>query len=364
MFNGRQDRSYDICWQEDGKKRWRTLGRLSEGMTADRAHEIRLGILRELKAPRPEPLDPTIEEIARDWLGRREHGRSTISILHTKILPHLGDIRMSGLDRIALHDARDAMLARGLSASTVTSTFATLSHMLQDAREHGLWQGVNPVSKAAGFRYPRVDNGGERFLSEDEAARLLAALIPWWRDAARLTLYTGIRLGEIFNLRVEDTDAANGVVMIRGKGGARQPLLLTPEAAGILTRRIREHPRPDGLIFGRKDSSFFRRTVKRLGFNEGVTDRRKRVWYHTLRHTFASWLVQKGADIYAVQTLMRHRSIKMTQRYAHLSPRVMRDKLQIIRETMGRVQQQPPPPRSRAAAGGPSPTLSAQPAPA
>jgi site-specific recombinase XerD len=56
-----------------------------------------------------------------------------------------------------------------------------------------------------------------------------------------------------------------------------------------------------------------------LGFNAGVTDRRQRVVFHTLRHTFASWLVQNGTDLYTVSKLLGHSDISMTQRYSHLS---------------------------------------------
>jgi site-specific recombinase XerD len=55
-------------------------------------------------------------------------------------------------------------------------------------------------------------------------------------------------------------------------------------------------------------------------FNEGVEDTRQRVYFHTLRHTFASWLVQRGVDLYKVKELMGHEDIKMTMRYAHLAP--------------------------------------------
>jgi site-specific recombinase XerD len=67
-----------------------------------------------------------------------------------------------------------------------------------------------------------------------------------------------------------------------------------------------------------KDS--YERAVERLGFNVNITDRRQRVVFHTLRHTYASWLVMAGVDLYTVQRLMGHKDITMTQRYAHLAP--------------------------------------------
>ena len=64
----------------------------------------------------------------------------------------------------------------------------------------------------------------------------------------------------------------------------------------------------------------FRCAIKACGFNRGIKDRRERVCFHTLRHTFASWLVQKGYPLAMVGTLLGHKDIKMTMRYAHLAP--------------------------------------------
>ncbi|GHT93293.1 hypothetical protein FACS1894122_08290 [Alphaproteobacteria bacterium] len=57
-----------------------------------------------------------------------------------------------------------------------------------------------------------------------------------------------------------------------------------------------------------------------LGFNNGVNDDRQKVVFHTLRHTYASWLVMSGVDLYTVQKLMWHSTIAMTERYSHLAP--------------------------------------------
>jgi site-specific recombinase XerD len=67
-------------------------------------------------------------------------------------------------------------------------------------------------------------------------------------------------------------------------------------------------------------SRTFDRVVVALGFNSGVTDLRHKIVFHTLRHTYASWLVMSGVDLYTVQRLMGHSTIAMTERYSHLAP--------------------------------------------
>jgi len=73
----------------------------------------------------------------------------------------------------------------------------------------------------------------------------------------------------------------------------------------------------------------FKKVVNSL-FNQGVTDKRYKVCFHSLRHTFASRLVEGGTDLYATSKLMGHSSIRMTERYAHLSPDKFKDAINIL----------------------------------
>jgi integrase len=64
--------------------------------------------------------------------------------------------------------------------------------------------------------------------------------------------------------------------------------------------------------------------VGKLGFNEGITDVRNKVVFHTLRHTFASWLAISGTPIFTIKKSLGHKDIKMTMRYSHLLPSTKR----------------------------------------
>jgi integrase len=115
-------------------------------------------------------------------------------------------------------------------------------------------------------------------------------------------------------------------------------MALTPESFEVLLRR---RDKPTDLIFRRPDGKLlkssrgaFAQAVKACGFNDGVTGNRHKVWFHTLRHTFASWLAQSGVEIYAIMKLMRHKNIEMTQRYAHLIPERQREHLAVIRQML------------------------------
>jgi site-specific recombinase XerD len=71
-------------------------------------------------------------------------------------------------------------------------------------------------------------------------------------------------------------------------------------------------------------SNAFFTVVDSLGLNDDIEDPRDRVCFHTLRHTFASWLVQEGTDLYTVKELMGHSTLAMTERYSHLGANTMR----------------------------------------
>ena len=71
-------------------------------------------------------------------------------------------------------------------------------------------------------------------------------------------------------------------------------------------------------------SDSFTRTVDELKLNEGITDARQKIVFHSLRHTFASWLVKRGNPLYTVGELLGHSTLEMTKRYAHLAPDTLR----------------------------------------
>ena len=106
---------------------------------------------------------------------------------------------------------------------------------------------------------------------------------------------------------------------------------ITPEIRAVLVRRGADGmSRPD-YVFPARDggqrrwvSDTFERVVESLGFNDGIEDARQRVVFHSLRHTFASWLVQRGVPLYTVAELMGHTTLEMTKRYSHLAPDTMR----------------------------------------
>ena len=187
--------------------------------------------------------------------------------------------------------------------------------------------GENPVK---GVKMPTLSNRRERFLTHEEADLLLKELLKVSKsvhDQSLLSLHCGLRAGEIFNLKGQDLDFENGVIHIMdSKKTAKRAAYMTQAVREMLKANLPENL--NDLIF--KDrwhgeqiriiSKTFDRAVDRLGFNKGIEDRRQKVVFHTLRHTFASWLAIGGVPLLTIANLMGHKTLAMTQRYAHLSP--------------------------------------------
>ena len=199
-----------------------------------------------------------------------------------------------------------------------------------------MWVGTNPIGPQSDFKLPQVDNSGERFLSEEEETALLDELekrSPMIHDMFLLALRTGLRATEVFGIRARDVEAATNTLFITAKGGARQSVFIDDEVLAILAGYRR---RPEELIFRQADGQrlkavydVFERAVNALGLNNGVTDRKRRVWFHTARHTAISRWAQSGNfTLLELKDAARHRRIETTMIYAHLIPGSVRSKIE------------------------------------
>ena len=187
----------------------------------------------------------------------------------------------------------------------------------------------NILRKALGF-----ESFTARFIERiiDEAERLIAVSPDYLKDIIVFALATGMRQSEIFNLRWEDVRIDErfgyGSITIIGKGEKRRNLKMNQTVYNLLLKIRRKSesdfvfPSPKtGVRLVHIDKSF-KTALKKAG----VTNFR----FHDLRHTAASWMVQGGADIYAVQNILGHTHIKTTQRYAHQSPEYLGHQISIL----------------------------------
>jgi len=177
---------------------------------------------------------------------------------------------------------------------------------------------------------PRLGRKIPTFLSEREVEHLLDAPSPdslyGIRDKAILeVLYgAGLRISELVNLDVNDLNLSKGWVKVLGKGSKERIIPLGRKACYWIRSYLRERKREDkkkGPLFCNRYGKRISRqscwkTVKKYALKAGIT---KRISPHTLRHSFATHLLSRDADLRSVQELLGHTNISTTQIYTHIT---------------------------------------------
>jgi integrase len=248
------------------------------------------------------------------------------SLFKKWINPVIGSMPLKDIAPFHLEKIKKRMNDSGLSSRSILYSLAVVRQVLNWSRRNNLFYGDNPVSKV---KKPKLDNRRVRFLSRKESAKLLDALKGESREAfehALLSLHCGLRAGEIFNLTWADINTQAGRIYILDTKTAKNRTTYMTNAVKqmFLQKKV---GKKNAFVFTNSDgrkvkevSRAYDRIVKKLGFNENVDDRRQKVVFHTLRHTYASWLVQQGEPLFVVKEMLGHSTMAMTERYSHLAP--------------------------------------------
>ena len=203
--------------------------------------------------------------------------------------------------------------------ASVNREISCIKHMFNKAVQWG-YIAENPFRSVLRFKEPP---GRTRYLSQNEITRLLDCCSVQTRQIVIVALNTGMRRGEILNLKWSDVEMRRRTITVRH---TKNNEIRTIPMNDVLYETLSNMgPQlPDQYIFVNRDGK--RLTTIKTGFRAalrraGIKDFR----FHDLRHTFASYLVMSGADIQTVQRLLGHKDIKMTARYSHLSDSHLRE---------------------------------------
>lgn len=352
--NGRPDRCYDYCIREAGKLKWVAVGWASEGFSEQKAANMRREALERLargdEVVREQAARFTLNTAADmyfDWMeGEGKHVKQERNRYAVHVREVLGHLPVNAVSTEHV-DTLKKKLLKTHAPATVLKVLATCRAVVNHAVRGGKWEGVNPFGRDR-LKMPRPQNKGERFLSPKEARDLLDALekrSPQLRDMTWLSLKTGLRSTEIFRLMGADVDIKGGVLWVTEKGGRRVAVRVVREVLDLLAgygRGAGEYifqARGGGKL--KQISDTFERVCIELKLlpedsdERASMDRRKKVWFHVMRHTFASWLAQSGTvTLQELRDIMRHSSITMTERYAHLIPGQAEAKTTVIEEIL------------------------------
>ncbi|MBR4608199.1 MAG: site-specific integrase [Lachnospiraceae bacterium] len=338
-YRGKPDICYDICYRLPGERQliWEKVGWLSEKVSASMASYVRAERLKHARKVDNLPadnarltLDEVFERFRSDYLEvMRKRPMDAVSIYENRIKPTLGHLPLIDITNVEVENLRKG--ESHLSPQSTRHTLNLLGQIFRQAARWGLYEGPIPTDNV---KVQQCDGRRMRFLTRAEAKTLLDELhersLSLWQMSL-LSLYTGLRAGEVFHLRWEHVNFTAGTITVMDSKNAMNRVVHMPEQVREMLEEHRSETKGQAgrLVFPKAGtqntphhqiSPGFRLILRDTKLNEGITDPRDKVVFHTLRHTYASWLVQAGVPLYTVQRLMGHKSIIMTQRYAHLAP--------------------------------------------
>jgi integrase len=265
----------------------------------------------------------SFDDMVKKYMQNHAHSRDPYTIKPLK--ESFGSLFLYQINTPAVAEYQDMRLEDAAEA-TVYQELSLLRRMFNVARKRWKWVRENPVSDGDLEFSIGSKNARDRWLTvEEEQVLLFKATNPAWLRPLLITaLRTGMRRGELLALDWKDIDFQRRLIRVeKSKNGEKRSVPMSPMLHETLKAvKVRSI---SGTVFPISIRSLRVAYDKALE-KSGITD----FHFHDLRHTFATRLVQAGQDLYKVQKLLGHKSIVMTQRYAHHYPESLRSSVEVL----------------------------------
>lgn len=235
----------------------------------------------------------------------------------------LGESALEKVDYLFLRKYLAALKEKNLSSRSVGRRLSALRSFFKFLVREGYLK-TNPITSLSS---PKQEKHLPEFLTEEEVVRLIETTLAkderGLRDRAILeTFYsTGIRISELVALSSDTVDFISGTIKVMGKGKKERIVPIGDEAVRAIRKYLENRPRNSEAIFLNKNG-------KRIGVRgvRGIVNKyihlagiKHGVSAHTLRHSFATHLLNRGADLRSVQELLGHANLSTTQIYTHIT---------------------------------------------
>lgn len=332
------DKVYYITYKNviTNKKIWQKIGKYSEGIREAYCNQKRNEIITTIRNGEEAPAVAknkrkqilNIDLIANEYFEQREDSRSKssdISNYNKHILNFFKNYDFEAIEKKTIlkfsnflrtkKNNRDKLLA----AKTINNILNLFKTITKYAFKNDYIK--NDFSKYVTLL--QIDNARERFLTKEEIEILYESS----RDDEnlyllfKLALNTGARLNTLLNIYKKDIDFRYNLITLKDfKNNTTYKTYITDSLKELLQTKVNKLNMNDKL-FNSNPARRLRSLLNEL-FNDDIDfdDRKNKVVFHTLRHTFASHLAINGTPIFTIQKLMNHKDIRMTLRYAKLAP--------------------------------------------
>jgi len=287
--------------------------------TSDRRKAEKFGALRLSEVERgvhAQSAKITLAEFGEQYLDYAKANKRSW-LRDEQILKHLnpamGKTQLGDIGALQIERYKLDRLKQSASPATVNREVALLKHMFNKAEHWQLFFGRNPVK---GVKFLEEDNLQIRSLSEAEEEKLLECCSPYLQDLVKFAIHTGLRIGEILNLKWEEVDLENAVIQMLVRKNRRMLEVPLNDTALAVVNGWSGLRKCQYVFYNPETGGQWKDLW--LGLNKacskaGLND----VTWHTFRHTFASRLTRSGADLVTVKELLGHSSVAVTMRYAH-----------------------------------------------
>lgn len=238
----------------------------------------------------------------------------------------VGDTDLDKVDYLALRKYLAVLKEKNLATRTVGRRLSALRSFFKFLIRDGLLK-TNPILILSS---PKLEKHLPAFMTEEEVTRLIEAAFPkneldelGLRNRAILeTFYsTGMRISELVGLSLNDIDFIGGIIKVMGKGRKERIVPIGETATGAIRKYLDKRKKQADALFLNKNGKRITargvrgvvgKYIRRVGIRQGVSA-------HTLRHSFATHLLNRGADLRTVQELLGHANLSTTQIYTHLT---------------------------------------------
>ncbi len=238
-------------------------------------------------------------------------------------------VRLDSIDRLTVRSWLAWLSRSGRAKTTINRKLAAVKSFLAFLHRQGFIESNPGVS----IRSLKTERRLPRYLSNEQAAALMESFgrkdLRGACATAMIELFysSGLRLSELVELNISSYDPARRMVRVMGKGSKERLVPVGSAAAEAIEDYLKERkrlfgtPEPgDALFVGRSGKRIDRRQVQRLvaeacrraGISRGPSP-------HTLRHSFATHLLDRGAELVAIREMLGHESLSTTQKYTHVS---------------------------------------------
>jgi len=298
-----------------------------------------------------------IAKFRKDYLPKRSKSTETC---YNHALDYWDDVfgskKLSELNDDDILKARDDLRSPTRSDSTLNRYTAALSSMLKTCIEDFKWCGIyelkdgkrkkvgNMINPCKAVKALEEPDSRVRFLQPKEVKDLLAACSPELKDAVMLSLLTGARKMEIWELRFDAVNfEKNTVSFWKTKNGKPRTVPINGEGLDILRTRFDNRPEENEWVFpscsgnGKKGTKKFLdkpKSFEKAWDNALEESGIKDFKYHDLRHTSASYMVMAGVTLSAVCEVLGHSDISQTYKYAHLAPSHLQEAMKLLSESI------------------------------